>query len=110
MRYFYAELLIPNYRMKAFLSYVLLAAAVLSVGSCGRDSSKRSAGAGEPDTVASYWTDSTARKGLYVSSDSTQTASIYLNGAKYYATGTNCYELLLVSLHKKRGMLRAGSI
>ena len=88
--------------MKAFLSYVLLAAAVLSVGSCGRDSSKRSAGAGEPDTVASYWTDSTARKGLYVSSDSTQTASIYLNGAKYYATGTNCYELLLVSLHKKR--------
>ena len=102
MRYFYAELLIPNYRMKAFLSYVLLAAAVLSVGSCGRDSSKRSAGAGEPDTVASYWTDSTARKGLYVSSDSTQTASIYLNGAKYYATGTNCYELLLVSLHKKR--------
>lgn len=46
MRYFYAELLIPNYRMKAFLSYVLLAAAVLSVGSCGRDSSKRSAGAG----------------------------------------------------------------
>jgi len=102
MRYFYAELLIPNYRMKAFLSYVLLAAAVLSVGSGGRDSSKRSAGAGEPDTVASYWTDSTARKGLYVSSDSTQTASIYLNGAKYYATGTNCYELLLVSLHKKR--------
>ena len=102
MRYFYAELLIPNYRMKAFLSYVLLAVAVLSVGSCGRDSSKRSAGAGEPDTVASYWTDSTARKGLYVSSDSTQTASIYLNGAKYYATGTNCYELLLVSLHKKR--------
>lgn len=90
MRYFYAELLIPNYRMKAFLSYVLLAAAVLSVGSCGRDSSKRSAGAG-PDTVASYWTDSTARKGLYVSSDSTQTASIYLNGAKYYATR---YELL----------------
>ena len=88
--------------MKAFLSYVLLAAAVLSVGGCGRDSSKRSAGAGEPDTVASYWTDSTARKGLYVSSDSTQTASIYLNGAKYYATGTNCYELLLVSLHKKR--------
>ena len=61
--------------MKAFLSYVLLAAAVLSVGGCGRDSSKRSAGAGEPDTVASYWTDSTARKGLYVSSDSTQTAS-----------------------------------
>ena len=52
--------------------------------------------------MASYWTDSTARKGLYVSSDSTQTASIYLNGAKYYATGTNCYELLLVSLHKKR--------
>ena len=89
--------------MKAFLSYVLLAAAVLSVGGCGRDSSKRSAGAGEPDTVASYWTDSTARKGLYVSSDSTQTASIYLNGAKYYATGTNCYELLLVSLHKKSG-------
>lgn len=95
--------------MKAFLSYVLLAAAVLSVGGCGRDSSKRSAGAGEPDTVASYWTDSTGAQGTLRVVRQHATASIYLNGAKYYATGTNCYELLLVSLHK-RGMLRAGSI
>lgn len=56
--------------------------------------------ASNPD--ADYWSDPAARKGLYVADapEAGHRAEIRLNGRKYYATGTNCYDLFLCSVRR----------